>query len=111
MIRTGKQHLKYIITIPLGIGLFILAILLAIVFGWDLEQWMYYLIMGIVIIPMAFLGGYLDKKFKAEGGLAKAAKAAKVAEVSGDYVPCPNCKQPVKKGLEFCSYCGTKMST
>jgi hypothetical protein len=107
----NKQHLKYTITIPLGIVLFILMLLFAVVLSIDLSEWFYYLLMFFVVIPTVVLGAYLDRKFKVAGGLAKAAKAAMVPQVSGDYVPCPHCKQPVKKGLEFCSYCGTKIVT
>ncbi len=105
----GKQHLKYIVTFPVGFGVLVLWLLLAIVLSWDLSQWFYYIFVGGVILPMVFLGAYLDRKFKVPGGMAKAAKAAMAPEISEGYVPCPNCRQPVKKGLEFCSYCGTKM--
>lgn len=107
---------KYYIIIPLGIGLFLLlfltlgpAIMVNEFLSSTFMQW--WLISALVILPMAYLGVYLDRKvFKLTGTLAKSKKKSIADKKPDEFMKCPHCGQSIKIGSEFCSYCSEKIT-
>lgn len=113
--KMATKKTKYFIIIPLGIGLYIL---LALTLGplimadefWSQTQMQWWLIGAIVILPMAYLGVYLDRHvFKLTGTLLKTKEKSIADKNPEEFMKCPHCDQSIRIGSEYCSYCSEKI--
>ena len=109
-----SRYKKYIIIIPLGIVLFFLLGIIAILVWPDTIStgWQWWLISAFVILPMWYLGIHLDKKvFKVKGTLLKVKEKGKSLAVKApdQFMKCPHCGMSVKIGSEYCGYCAEKV--
>ena len=112
----ANKMTKFYIIIPLGILLFFVLfftlgpLILANEFlSSTFMQW--WLITALVILPMAYLGFYLDRKvFKLSGTLAKSKKKSIATKKPDEFMECPHCGQSIRIGSEFCGYCSEKIT-